>query len=95
MAKDLFNLKEYGVIAFKSTSQALKAERVLKETSAEFLVIPTPRQISASCGLAVKVAPEDLDFVRSALNDKMVQIEGVYHLTAESGESRLEKIDHD
>ncbi len=95
MAQDLFNLKEYGIIAFKSTSQALKAERVLKETSAEFLVIPTPRQISASCGLAVKVAPEDLDFVRSALNDKMVQIEGVYRLTTEGGESRLEIIDHD
>ena len=95
MAKDLFNLKEYGIIAFKSTSQALKAERVLKETSAEFLVIPTPRQISASCGLAVKVAPEHLDFVRSALNDKMVQIEGVYRLTAEGGESCLETLDHD
>lgn len=95
MAQDLFNLKDYGIIVFKSTSQALKAERVLKETSAEFLVIPTPRQISASCGLAVKVAPEDLHFVRSALNDKMVQIEGVYRLTTEGGETHLETLDYD
>lgn len=95
MAKDLFNLKEYGIVTFKSTSQALKAERVLKEASADFLVIPTPRQISASCGLAVKVAPENLDYVRSALHDKLVQIEGVYHFTAADGESRLEKLDHD
>ncbi|MEQ8201191.1 MAG: DUF3343 domain-containing protein [Syntrophomonadaceae bacterium] len=95
MTQGLFNLKEYGIIAFQSTSQALKAERVLKEASAQFLVIPTPRQISASCGLAVKVAPENLDAVRAALEEKMVRIEGVYHIINADGASHQEKLDND
>lgn len=95
MGKELFNLKEYGVLVFKSTSQALKAERILKEAVAEFLVIPTPRQISASCGLAVKVTPNDLEATRSILLDKKVDIEGVYRIDSRTGQSRLERIDHD
>lgn len=91
MVQDLFNLKEYGVFVFISTSQALKAERVLKQVSADFLVIPTPRQISSSCGLAVKVAPDNLDEVRMALEDKRVQIEGIYHIDNGGGVSRLER----
>ncbi len=95
MGKELFNLKEYGVLVFRSTSQALKAERILKEAGAEFLVIPTPRQISASCGLAVKVTLPDVGITRSVLLDKKVDIEGVYRIDTHSGQSRLERLDHD
>ncbi|MBF8982301.1 DUF3343 domain-containing protein [Lutibacter sp. B2] len=45
--------KEFYVIAFESTHHALKVESMLKN---EFKIemIPTPREISASCGLSIK-----------------------------------------
>lgn len=95
MAKELFNLKEYGVLAFKSTSQALKAERVLKEAAAEFLLIPTPRQISASCGLAVKVAPKDIETTRAALLAGKVEIEGTYRIDTGAGRSFAERLEYE
>lgn len=39
------------IISFNSTTQALKASRVLPEGE----VIPTPRKISASCGLSIRI----------------------------------------
>lgn len=95
MAKELFNLKEYGVLAFKSTSQALKAERVLKEAAADFLLIPTPRQISASCGLAVKVAPKDIETARAALLAGKVEIEGTYRIDTGAGRSLAERLEYE
>jgi len=95
LAKELFNLKQYGVLAFKSTSQALKAERVLKEAAADFLIIPTPRQISASCGLAIKVAPKDLETTRAALLARKVEIEGIYSIDTGAGRPLSERLEYE
>ena len=45
--------KEFYVIAFESTHHALKVESSLKNKF-EIETIPTPREISASCGLSIK-----------------------------------------
>lgn len=45
--------KEFYVIAFESTHHALKVESILKNKFA-IETIPTPREISASCGLSIK-----------------------------------------
>lgn len=55
MEKELVLLNNYGLFTFNTTSQALKAEKIFKERNEEILVIPTLREISASCGLSVKV----------------------------------------
>lgn len=39
------------IISFNSTTQALKASKLLPKGE----VIPTPRKISASCGLSIRV----------------------------------------
>lgn len=94
MIQDLFKLKEYGIFTFKSTSQALKAERTLKEASAHFLLMPTPREISASCGLAVKLALKDLTHYQDILVNNRVEIESIYQVSYIKGEKKTERLDH-
>jgi hypothetical protein len=92
MKKSLFNFKDYGVFTFVSTSQALKAERVLKDASADFLTIPTPREISTSCGLAVKIACGDLRSCWETLVNNKVQIDGAYLVKKVDGIAQMERL---
>ena len=94
MKKSLFKLQDYAVFTFKSTSQALKAERVLKNASAEFLMMPTPRQISTSCGLAVKAAPEHLRFYQEILANNQIDIEGAFQVTTIDGKVHSERVNN-
>lgn len=95
MKKGLFDFKEYGVFTFISTSQALKAERVLKNASANFLIMPTPREISTSCGLAIKVASADLVSCKDILMCNRVVVEGVYEVKIVDGKARTERMNNE
>jgi hypothetical protein len=57
------------VVTFPSTHQALKFERDSKARKLSFQLMPVPRQISASCGLAAKVdglEPKQLQLLLAA-----------------------------
>jgi hypothetical protein len=95
MKKGLFDSKEYGVFTFISTSQALKAERVLKNAAAIFLIMPTPREISTSCGLAIKVGSDDIASCYDILISSQVNVESVYHVKLVDGKTRTERINNE
>ena len=58
------NTESFCVVVFESTHDAIKTEKAIK-ASLKVELIPTPREITASCGLSVKFAPEYLDQVRN------------------------------
>jgi hypothetical protein len=60
-------------------------EKHLVEKDIELIVIPTPREISADCGLALKIYCPDLELVREELAAVSIPAGGFY---------RLEKTDH-
>lgn len=94
MDDNLFKLKDYSVFTFISTSQALKAERILKDASADFLVIPTPREISTSCGLAIKVTSADRTSCYDTLINNRVEVEAVYQVNTVDGKTQTERINN-
>ncbi len=57
--------KEKYVIAFQSTQYAMKAEKELKKHDIQ--MIPTPREITASCGLSILFKKEDLDSIKEQI----------------------------
>ncbi|WP_366923508.1 DUF3343 domain-containing protein [Metallumcola ferriviriculae] len=77
---ELLNIKDYGVITFDTTHDAVKSEVILKEQQARFLLIPTPRSISASCGMAVKFLWEDKESIIAILLEQGVRYHGVHHI---------------
>jgi len=93
MDSNLLTIKEYELFTFISTSQALKAEKILKNEGAEFIIIPTLREISSSCGLAVKIASDFLQDYKTVLLNHNISIEGVYHVVKNEGHNQIRKYD--
>ena len=54
---------DYCLITFSSSSGAIQAQRALP-----FQTMPVLREISASCGIAVRLAPDAADEARSLLS---------------------------
>lgn len=59
-------MTDYGVIAFESTHLAMQAERRLRE-GFSIAMMPTPRSITASCGISIRFSPDDLDAITAAM----------------------------
>ncbi|MEN6350274.1 MAG: DUF3343 domain-containing protein [Syntrophomonas sp.] len=93
MSHDLLKSNNYCLITFNSTSQALKAEKILKEFQAKFIIIPTLREISTSCGLSIKVAPDNIDSYFYELIDKNVTMAGVYRVEKEGNKNTVKMMD--
>lgn len=58
----------YALYTFHSTHHALKFENELRSANITIRIIPVPRQISASCGLAARILIEDLETVKELIN---------------------------
>ena len=77
---ELIDAKDYGVITFDTTHYAVKAEVVLAGAGLRFLLIPTPRRISASCGMAVKCFWDEREALLETLTNNTVRWQGLHHI---------------
>lgn len=68
----------YCIITFYSTHLALRFEKLLKENTIAIKIIPVPRQISASCGLAGRFHEEDLEAIQQLLNETSFEYDDLY-----------------
>ncbi len=59
--------ERYYVAAFDSTHRALGAAALLDEGHVAYLTIPTPREISAGCGIALRCRTPELEALRAAV----------------------------
>jgi hypothetical protein len=60
--------RSYGLFLFDATSQALKAESLIKAAGVSLMVIPAPVEFTAGCGISLLVGREDLDAAKGALS---------------------------
>lgn len=69
------------VILFDSTHQALRAERVLKDSGIDHAVINTPREFSADCGISLRIDPSSSRAAQEALEAAGVRFADIvpYH----------------
>ena len=69
---------EYSVVLFHSTAHAIRAEKVLVQAGFEIKMIPTPRQLSSDCGMALRFHREDEEKVITALQQNLVPSNGIH-----------------
>lgn len=69
------------VIVFDSTHFAIFAEKTLKNFDIKADIIPTPREISASCGLSIKFSYEDLEKIKDIIVNQNITINGIYEIS--------------
>lgn len=76
--------KEFYVMSFKSTHYAIMAEAKLKSYSIQMM--PTPREITANCGLSLKFDKEDLNNILHEISewDDYKSMIDIYLLNKES-----------
>ncbi|MBC7223747.1 MAG: DUF3343 domain-containing protein [Anaerolineae bacterium] len=70
----------YGVALFRSTSLAIRAERACLQAGLRVKLIPTPRELSANCGTALRFPWEERAAVEDALSQARVEVEGLHML---------------
>lgn len=58
--------KEYLILAFKTTADAMQAEQHLKK-SFSITVMPVPREISSGCGLAIRFLNPEITAIQNFL----------------------------
>jgi hypothetical protein len=56
-----------GVILFHTTSSALRAEKILQKEGLTVKLIPTPRELSSDCGIALHFEWTDREQIASHL----------------------------
>jgi hypothetical protein len=71
-------MADYGVVLFYSTAHALRAEKVLVQAGFEIKMIPTPRQLSSDCGMALRFDRTLQERVAAALVENKVPTNGIY-----------------
>lgn len=64
------------VISFDSTHHAIKAEKLFKEANLNIKMMPTPREITASCGLSIRFEEVDLEQVQEIIKKEELAVRG-------------------
>ncbi|MFP3155494.1 DUF3343 domain-containing protein [Lachnospiraceae bacterium ZAX-1] len=68
------------VLTFKTTFQAIKMEKIAKDSGAPGRIIPIPREITAGCGLAYSVLLKDKVQILELIEECDMKPEGQYEL---------------
>lgn len=68
-------MSEWGVVVFRSSHLAVRAEKVVAKLGIECKLIPVPRHLSSDCGVALRFHLPDFDRVQSALTNAHVEFE--------------------
>ena len=66
------------LIAFDSVHQAIRAEQLLLKADVPVEMVPTPREISASCGQSVRFPAGSADAVLALLEREKIAFRGIY-----------------
>lgn len=70
----------YGAILFHTTSAAMRAEKLLISAALNIKLIPTPREFSSDCSLAIRFLWQDKDRVDSLIESNRIETVGIYPL---------------
>jgi hypothetical protein len=71
-------MAKYSVVLFYSTAHAIRAEKVLQRAGLAIKMIPTPRQLSSDCGIALRFERADEEQVAATLREKRVPTNGIH-----------------
>lgn len=68
------------LVVFDSVHQAIRAEKMLLAQGIAIEMVPTPREISASCGQSIALGEEAFRKGFQILLQKEISFQGVYHV---------------
>lgn len=85
--------KLFYCLTFDSTHYAIKIEKRMKEAQLKGLMIPTPREVSASCGLSLKFLESEKDSMLSILEEEDRERVSLYLIDRRDSTFKAEKLE--
>ena len=73
-------MTQYGVVLFYTTSSVMRAEKLLITEGYSVKLIPTPRQFSSDCGIALRFAWNCNEEIRSVLGKTRIEFDAIHYL---------------
>jgi len=73
-------MTQYGVILFHTTASVMRAEKLSIKKGVSVKLIPTPRQFSTDCGIALRFDWSCRDLIMSVLEEAQVESDAVHFL---------------
>lgn len=77
------DLERRAVFTFATTHEAMTAEDVLRAEGVPLEVVPPPRELSAGCGLALRMAARDVAAALALLAREGARFEALHSLDAD------------
>ncbi|MBE6067358.1 MAG: DUF3343 domain-containing protein [Clostridium lundense] len=71
-------MTQYYVLVFKNTLDSIKAEKFLKENSINMTIMPTPTGITQSCGISIKINPDDIDKIKELIKENKLTTKAIF-----------------
>jgi hypothetical protein len=71
-------MAKHGVILFHTTSAAFAAEKAVNKAGFKCSLVPTPREASSDCGVALRVDQTASDDVLRLLDEADVELAGTH-----------------
>jgi len=73
-------MSDFGVVLFHTTSSALRAEKIMQKAGLAVKLIPTPREFSSDCGIALRFPWAQAQEVEAALLAARVEVAGTHRM---------------
>lgn len=71
---------DYGVVLFYTTSAVMRAEKILEKGNLAVKLIPTPRELSSDCGIALRFNWDQMKQVKTLLDEAQVESAGIHQI---------------
>ena len=75
-------MSAYGVALFNTTTSVMRAEKLLQKAGITVKLIPTPRQFSSDCGIAVRFDAKDLERARGVFAQARLEPAAIHEMQA-------------
>ncbi len=72
----------YGVVLFYTNSASIRAEKILRQENLTVKLIPTPRELSSDCGVALRFDWDQAERVRTSMDAAHVENAGIHEMDA-------------
>lgn len=73
-------MTQYGVVLFYTTSAVMRAEKLLVKEGCSVKLVPTPRQFSSDCGIALRFDWNSLEQVKNILDKANIEFDAVHNI---------------
>lgn len=71
-------IKNY--ILFPSHSSGLALEQLLKSRKIKYVIVPTPRELSACCGISMEYDKKDEESIKNLVEENGISILGFHSI---------------